>query len=199
MKKILFLFLFVLSFSIIACYVEDPANHLQINAVAVNINNAEIVYYFPYTKNEVLGNEIGNGTWNGKQFPLNFKSAFPITINLQFLGFENNEKATRACLLYLNKQGRWQIIKDIKNPRWKIETNDGYAKSLFGSQVIKNSAGYSDGEIMFIITYFETENSSTHDLNTLLNTQETTATLTESRLQNLGAIAIGVISNRKPN
>ena len=125
--------------------------------------------------------------------------AFPLSINLQFLGFTNTQqKATTACLLYLNKSGRWIILKRITNSNPGIDSNDGVAKSLFGQYVIKNSLGYADGQVLFIICYFQTQNFSTHNLNELLRTKETKETLTDERIAELGIVPIRVIYNRKP-
>lgn len=202
MKKIIFFVLSVLTFSLVACYIHDPAVYLKKQEEVVTlkdeaeITKATITYELPYTDEN-----IGKGTWNGQQFDLQCKTAFPFTVELQVQLYGDNgepEKITRASLLCLNKYGDWQIVKDIKDVSWDISSNDGSAKAIFGQDSIKNTMGYQDGEVMFIMTYFESANQTTHDLDGILSTRQTKESLTSERLNNLGAIAIGVSTNRKP-
>lgn len=196
MKKIIFFVLSILTFSLIACYIHDPAAHLKKQEEVVTLENAEIIYELPYTDEN-----IGKGTWNGQQFDLQCKTAFPFTVDLQVQLYDNNqepEKITRASLLCLNKQGDWQIVRDIKDVSWDISSNDGTAKAIFGQDSIKNTMGYKDGEVMFVMTYFESANQKTHNLEEILSTRQTTESLTTERLNKLGVIAIGVSTNIKP-
>lgn len=132
------------------------------------------------------------GVWNNQIYKITTRQPMPLTIQSQFSGFGQGQKITRACLLYLNKNGKWIIIQDLKNPKHALVSNDGNTKIPFGHNCIKQTYGYKPGEILYILIYFESQNFSTHNLKTLL-IQKTT---NPSKVQ--GAIAIGIIENVRP-
>lgn len=203
MKKLLFVLLYYVCLSnIFACYFDDN----PIKQVTKSKYIAVIYYSHSFLQWEFLLQQMDGivqnniGTWQQNQFNSDITSTFPLTINMQFSGFDydDNQKTNRACLLYLDKNGYWRIIKQIKNVNWDIQTNTGDKRAIFGQYVINDSLGYKNGQIMFIICYFESNSHSTHNLTELLATKETASTLTQQRLQDLGALAIRVATNRKP-
>lgn len=131
------------------------------------------------------------GVWNQKVYPITFRQSMPLAINTQFSGFGQGEKITRACLLYLNKNGRWVVIVNLKNPK-NIVSNSGQNKTPFGKNCIQYSYGYQPGEILYVLTYYESQNFATHDLKKLL----TQKTINPSTIN--GAIAIGIVQNVRP-
>lgn len=200
MKNILSILLMTLLFNVCtyACFIDDPTRIVfKKQDIVITMDDAVIQYSFPLTESS-SANSVIRGTWNNKIYTCDAMASFPLTINLQFLGFENNAKTNRACLLYLDKSGKWQMLKQIKNVKWNIETNTGNMRALFGQHVIKNQMNFKDNEILFILCYFESSDSTTHNLTQLLSTRESTSTLTQDRINQLGIIAIRVISNRKP-
>lgn len=132
------------------------------------------------------------GIWNKEIYPIDTRQAIPLTINTQFSGFGQNEKIKRACLLYLNKNGKWIIIVNINNPKQNIVSNNGEKKSPFGINSIKQTYGYKPGQILYILTYYQSENFATHNLKNLL----TKKVSDPSKVQ--GVIAIGIIENERP-
>lgn len=203
MKHILstLLLTFLFNLCTYACFVDDPSRIVfKKQDVVITLNNAVIQYHFPLTESS-SANGIIQGLWKNKTYTCDAMTSFPLTVNLQFMGFENSNsenKTNRACLLYLDKNGKWQILKQIKNVKWDIETNTGNARALFGQHVIQNSMNFKNGEILFVLCYFESNNNSTHNLTQLLTTKQTINTFTEERINQLGVIAIRVISNTKP-
>lgn len=132
------------------------------------------------------------GIWNKEIYPIDTRQSMPLTLNTQFSGFGQNEKIKRACLLYLNKNGRWIIIVNINNPKQNIVSNNGQTKTPFGTNCLKQSYGYKPGQILYILTYYQSDNFSTHDLKSLLIKKVDDP----SKIQ--GAIAIGIVENVRP-
>ena len=203
MKKLLFVLLTCIFLpKAFSCYFDDnPIKEVTKSKWIAVIYYAHSLLQWEFILQEpdgIIQNNIG--IWNQNSFDSDITSTFPLTINIQFSGFDYNDgqKTNRACLLYLDKNGYWRIIKQIKDVNWDIQTNTGNKRAMFGQYVINDSLGYKNGEIMFVICYFESNTHSTHNLNELLSTKQTTSTLIPQRLQNLGAIAIRVVTNRKP-
>ena len=132
------------------------------------------------------------GIWNKEIYPIDTRQATPLTLNTQFSGFGQSERIKRACLLYLNKNGRWIIIVNINNPKQNIVSNSGETKTPFGINCIKQPYGYKPGQILYILTYYESQNFATHDLKNLLIKKVDNP----SKVQ--GAIAVGIIQNVRP-
>ena len=203
MKKLLFVLLTCVFLpKVFSCYFDDnPIKEVTKSKWIAVIYYKHSLLQWEFILQEPDGIIQNNtGIWNQNSFDSDITSTFPLTINIQFSGFDYNDgqKTNKACLLYLDKNGYWRIIKQIKDVNWDIQTNTGNKRAIFGQYVINDSLGYKNGEIMFVICYFESDTHSTHNLNELLSTKQTTSTLTSQRLQDLGAIAIRVVTNRKP-
>ena len=134
------------------------------------------------------------GIWDNQIYEIHANVTTPFTYEVEFSGFENHEsdKITRMCLLYLNKDGKFKILKDIKNPSFNVASNTGEKRALFGKYSVYSTFGYKRAEILAILAYFETATKSTHNLNTLLNTKYT-------NLNNIpGLLKLGVYPNKNP-
>lgn len=139
-------------------------------------------------------NALTHGVWNDTLYEINALVSCPFTYQLEFHGFEGheNEPVTRLCFLYLDKSGKWKILKDIRNPQFTVTSNDGVSKAMFGKYSVQSTFGYKTTEILFLLAYFETANRSSHNLNTLLNTTYQDPTTVD------GAVRLSVITNKNP-
>ena len=191
MKKfITSLFLvFVFVFSVIACFIDDPNANSGNHTVTFTLEGSVISVTFTQTLDSQT-----HGTWNNQTYEIHANVTTPFTYEVEFSGFENHEsdKITRMCLLYLNKDGKFKILKDIKNPSFNVASNTGEKRALFGKYSVYSTFGYKSGEILAILAYFETATKSTHNLNTMLNTKYT-------NLNDIpGLLKLGVYSNKNP-
>lgn len=99
-------------------------------------------------------------------------ASFPFTLNLAFSGFINDDGSEdivikKMCLLYYDKTVGWVIIKEFNNPQFQVASND--ISALFGKQVIPGSLGYSPGEYIPVVMYFQTERNSSFNLSKFLS------------------------------
>ena len=132
------------------------------------------------------------------------KTAFPFTLNLAFSGFideqgrQVTEKIGRLTLFYYSKSGEWMILKTIQNPEYEVVSSAGKSRALFGRYTIPSPMGYSAGDFIPVVFYFETASGRyrSFDLNEMMQ-----------RRQYLGApnfaagasvLAIVVNDNTKP-
>lgn len=99
--------------------------------------------------------------------------SFPMTFNTEFTGFADGSRVTRACLLYLNREGYWVILQDIKNPSWEVVSNTGQGRALFGKMSVPSSCGYHFGEVLALRTYYKSATQETFNLNQALKTKVT--------------------------
>ena len=102
------------------------------------------------------------------------RAATPYTLNLTFSGFidaqggTSGETITRMTLFYYAKGGGWTILADIQNPGFVAI--DEKARPLFGRNTIPNRLGYSAGEYIPVVIYFENSaGQSSFDLDTFLS------------------------------
>lgn len=139
-------------------------------------------------------NMTTHGIWGEDVYEIHGNVTTPFTYQMEFHGFEGyeSEKVTRCCFLYLDKTGRWKILRDIKNPKYEVTSNTGDMKAMFGKYSIQSTFGYKSCQILFVLAYFETANRSTHNLETLLNTTYTDPSSIP------GVIRFGIIENTNP-
>lgn len=153
-------------FAVLACFMDDPWNFFGTTQQQMGGGEGdgawhETIWYPP-------GLIEFPGNWNGEEVEANTAQSFPMTFITEFTGFADKSRVTRACLLYLNKQGKWIIISDIKNPSWKVDSNTGAGRSLFGKASIPSSYGYRPGEILVVRTYYKSATQQTFNLETEL-------------------------------
>lgn len=114
----------------------------------------------------------------GNSYATIIQASFPITLQLSFSGFlsssgtQVSEPITRMCILYFSRDKRWIIYKEIRNPQFEvISSNAEELRALFGKHTIPHSLGYSEGEALPILIYFESENHSSFNLNMVLGSK----------------------------
>lgn len=103
------------------------------------------------------------------------RTATPFTLNISFSGFlssqgeQADEEVTRATIFYYAKGGGWTILRDIKNPGFVV-IDDEKPRPLFGKNTIPNQLGYTAGEYIPVVVYFENSaGQSSFNLNTFLS------------------------------
>ena len=90
-------------------------------------------------------------------------TAFPFTLNLAFSGFidevgqQVTEEIGRLTLYYYSKSGEWMVLKDIEKPAYEIVSEAGKSRALFGRHTIPTPMGYSAGEYIPVVFYFQTK------------------------------------------
>lgn len=108
------------------------------------------------------------------QYALRLKAAFPLTLNVSFSGFLDDEgeqvtePITRMCLLYFSTAGKWTILKDVKNPQYTVIGDADKKRALFGRHTIASPLGYNTGESLPILLYFRTASYENFSLTSVL-------------------------------
>lgn len=151
-KSILILTLLTAALGLLACFMDDPKSYFGTSDQQTGGGDGGGVWVetirYPF-------NAGNTGLWNGISMGTDTSQSFPMTFYSEFTGFADGSRITRACLLYLSKQGYWVILKDIKNPEWKVDSNTGDARSIFGKMSLPGSFGYQPGEILIVRTYYK--------------------------------------------
>lgn len=181
-KKITFIFCgFLLSATIcLACFDDDPDSGLwdapeviegeDGSTIDVNIGGGNITHF------------EGTGPWEDVEgtensYATTIEASFPLSLQLSFSGFLNywgshvSEPITRMCILYFSKDKRWIIYKEIRNPKFKVIYEDDELRALFGKYAISHPLGYSEGEPLPILIYFESEHYKSFTLDSVLDSK----------------------------
>ncbi len=214
MKKILSVILAILCccVSVFACFDKDPDSALGNDVTTVTGGNGSIIdiphsrlpdfdsddwldQFIPPAEAEKFTKIVPAGV---------IQTAFPFTLNLAFSGFidESGEqvtsKITRLTLYYYSKSGSWMVLEDIRNPQYEIVSEAEKSRALFGRHTIPSPMGYSAGEYIPVVMYFETSGGQyrSFDLNAFLAYRKYLGAPNFAPGANV--LAILVIDNSKP-
>ncbi len=181
LKKTLLVLLavFSLNLSTMACFYDDPSAYIGTQTIVNAGGEGDGAWMENWDISKAL-----QDFWAGfaeaiarilEAYGILVQTAqsFPMTLNTEFTGFADGSRVTRACLLYLNRDGYWIILKDIQNPVWDIATNTGKSRALFGKNCVPSSMGYKFGEVLTIRTYYKSDTQETFNLEEALKTRVT--------------------------
>lgn len=178
--------LFVLVGTCLACFDNDPGSNTGNPSVTISGGHGETVdITFPgivLPDDIIIKPPITWPPWmlpdddprKDYQYALRLKAAFPLTLNVSFSGFLDDEgeqvtePITRMCLLYFSTAGKWTILKDIKNPQYTVIGDADNKRALFGRHTIASPLGYKTGESLPVLLYFRTVNYENFSLTSVL-------------------------------
>ena len=178
--------LFVLVGTCLACFDNDPGSNTGNPSVTISGEHGETVdITFPgivLPDDIIIKPPITWPPWmlpdddprKDYQYALRLKAAFPLTLNVSFSGFLDDEgeqvtePITRMCLLYFSTAGKWTILKDIKNPQYTVIGDADNKRALFGRHTIASPLGYNTGESLPVLLYFRTASYENFSLTSVL-------------------------------
>lgn len=140
--------------AVLACFDDDPFSNLSNHGTTITGgggSNTGINLPGDLFPVEKFPDEDRNNS-----YAMVIETAFPCTLSVNFSGFidadgnEVTEPITRMCVLYFSTAGKWVILKDIRNPQYRIiSTADEKACSVRPSHHpvangIRQRANYTD-------------------------------------------------------
>lgn len=158
--------------AVLACFDDDPFSNLSNHGTTITGgggSNTGINLPGDLFPVEKFPDEDRNNS-----YAMVIETAFPCTLSVNFSGFidadgnEVTEPIIRMCVLYFSTAGKWVILKDIRNPQYRIVSTADEKLALFGRHTIPSPMGYAKGRIIPIMLYFSSANYSNFDLSAVL-------------------------------
>lgn len=160
MKKILLLLLSIITINTFACFFDNPITTLTNEEHILTNENINMQLSLLYPK---IKNPIESFKWNGFDYTSSdiiIQSYFPMTLNISLQ--LDNARVKNLYLLYLNKNGKFVILKRFLNVQFTV-VNENH-RAIFGINTITNSCGYNKGQVLFIFIYFEAIDSNNQQI-----------------------------------